>query len=110
MADTATVQFDCLSVPYRVIIDQLPDQSLRYRSWLANADITSKPDLTLQNGTLELSGSSSYPISNYTFKNHSYSYEIEVPTASDGITLGTLKVLKNGNRIKSWGCTKPGKS
>lgn len=60
---------------YIIRIDELENETYRYASWKKSQPESSKPELILQKGILDLGGSGGNH--SYTFKNGAYSYVIE---------------------------------
>lgn len=60
---------------YIIRIDELENESYRYSSWKKSQSEPSKPELIIQNGTLEYHGSSGNHT--FTFKNGNYNYKID---------------------------------
>lgn len=78
---------------YRIRIDVMNDNSLRYTSWKKNKQISSLPDIVIYDGYSM--GNRIY--TSYTFTNGDYVYEL-----SDSILLDdppSLSVTKSGERI-----------
>ncbi len=65
----------CQSEKFLIRIDLMDDYSYRYSSWSLPKKINEEPDLILEKGTSEFLGTMGGII--YSFKNHSWTYNIE---------------------------------
>ena len=72
----------------------------RYACWKKENPESTKPDLVLENGKIEFSGSGGNHV--ITFKNNIYEYKVfHNKIAASGIADITLVVEKNGKKILS---------
>ena len=79
-----------LAGKYRIRIDRMPDNTLRYCSWNREKDISAQPDLVIYGGR-EWGNSWG---DNYRFKNGEYEYYLEDYIVSDNGPIFTVR--KNG--------------
>ncbi|MGX7666720.1 hypothetical protein [Flavobacterium pedocola] len=93
-----TPTYKIKSKNYLIRIDELANDKYRYASWKSVQDESSKPDLILTNGELEIQGSGGNHV--ITFKSGKYKYNIyrNIIGADDAPDI-TLEVEKNGKVI-----------
>ena len=85
---------------YFIRIDELKNGMYRYACWKKENPESTKPDLVLENGKIEFSGSGGNHV--ITFKNNIYEYKVfHNKIAASGIADITLVVEKNGKEILS---------
>lgn len=78
---------------YRIRIDRMPDNTLRYCSWNKDKAISAQPDLVIHGGKVWGTRWGT----NYSFKNGEYEYELEDYILSEGGPFFTVR--KNGTDI-----------
>lgn len=84
----------------RVRIDELENGNYRYASWSIKNDMSTKPDLVIENGAIEMNGSGGNH--SYIFKNGKYSYECSViRMGEDGSPPARLSVSKGETVISN---------
>lgn len=62
------------TIKFTIRVDLMPDGSYRYASWSSGRNISSKPDIIINNGIKEIEGS--LPLINYLFTNGDYEYAV----------------------------------
>ncbi len=83
---------------YLIRIDELSDNIFRYASWKIGADESSKPDIIINNGTLDFDGSGGNHF--FTFVKENYTYKIYRNIMGEKNTPDiTLEVEKGGKII-----------
>ena len=86
------------TVKYTIRVDLMPNNTYRYASWSRGHDISSKPDLIISDGVLNVDGS--LHLKYYVFKNGDYEYGIGPGNHSNGFDF-ELVVSKKGNELMS---------
>ena len=77
-------------------VDDMPDGKSRYIAWNLPKKMSDKPDLIINDGTFH----GTRWVSNYTFINKEWKYELEIDTITDeDDTKGYLTISKNGVEI-----------
>ena len=77
---------------YIIRVDEMKDGSYRYASWKTNSDLSSKPDLVVNNGKEEVLGTllkEHY----YIFNNNGYTYSVVLGDSYGGYA-PTISVMK----------------
>lgn len=59
---------------YTIRIDRMPDESYRYASWKDGKSISSRPDIIITGGTLDVQGTMHNKC--YSFRNGEYEYQV----------------------------------
>ena len=95
-SEVAKTILHCENKQFSVIVDQLKNGTIRYRSWDKPKSISDEPNLVVSDGTIEQQGTGGGY--HYVFNQGDWSYIVEnklmgETMASTGIF---LKVLKNG--------------
>jgi hypothetical protein len=100
--------FVCRTEKHNVLIEQGPEQRMRYRSWNAGHSVLAKPDLEIAIGKGEVQGTWPCAHSEWTFKNANATYTVsELGCFPDSNqppdrARGQLSVEIEGQKDKTW--------
>jgi hypothetical protein len=93
---------------FKIRIDDLGNDNLRYSAWAKNASMKTKPNLIITNGKVRFDGSGGNH--SYFFSNNEYIYEIAIIVmGEEDSPPATLTVTKNGQTVLSQSATIIGK-
>jgi hypothetical protein len=108
--NTPKIDFVCQTQTHRIIVETLPGETLRYRSWNKPQFVTGSPDLEITRGEGTFEGTNVCAVPVYTFKNGTTVYRVDGGLGcfgdSDGLpkdATGRLEVTEAGKPVAdSW--------
>lgn len=82
---------------YFIRIDEMKDESYRFASWKKGQNMSSKPELIIENGHRDYEGSGGNHY--YTFENKEYTYVVGIQVVGLEDIPGELTILKGGQEV-----------
>lgn len=86
-----------LTADYRVRVDRMPDDSLRYTSWRRDAPLGAKPDLELHRGERVFEGSGGNE--HYLWRNGAHTYRCEITVLGSAESVPLELVVLRGDEV-----------
>jgi hypothetical protein len=102
----------CVAPAYTVVVEDVGDDTLRYRSWRSGQSTTARPDLVLERGTMRAEGTGACAHAIYTFENGDTTYDVSELGCTDGSepsdATGWLTISRRGRQLAEWLCRTDG--